>query len=359
MKNILEKLVKIVMLDHILLLTHTDMDGSGAAVLLRAAFSRHGNVDVEHVPNAIASRTIKKYACDEETAKKYDAIIVCDISCTEEDAEYIDRNKKVKKLVLLDHHATALPLNRYDWALVEPMLIPGTWRGSDKEIARLGFDKKPVHSSGTSLMYDYLEYCGSWAIKEIGVSNRPVKCFTFTVAAYDTWDWKTVYSGNPVFEKLNTLFHEYEAKEFERAFIHRLTDCFGTLPSDLFTHYDEYVLKIAAARRAAYREDIPRAFSTGNVKFGERYYSFVFCYSTKYLQDTFDAMKECHPDADLYIVDRGNGVSIRSVKEDINAGEIAKIAGGGGHPGAGGISIPFEKRKEMLEDVLGTTLYFD
>ena len=135
------------------ILTHTDLDGAGAAVLLKSFF-RDG-VDVIHCPNDMMSRMIRDKASDPDTAKEYDLMIVSDISCSEEDAEYVDKHKQVA-LVLLDHHQTAVGLNRFSWACVQPLLLKGSYR--DSILYETG--AVSVHSSGTSLVYDYMEYCG-------------------------------------------------------------------------------------------------------------------------------------------------------------------------------------------------------
>ena len=98
---------------------------------------------------------------------------------------------------------------------------------------------------------------------------------------------------------------------------------------------------------------------TVSVMFDGKYHSFVFCQSSEYMADVFDVMKKEYPDFDLYIIDSGRSISFRSVKKEVNVGAIAKPLGGGGHPGAAGVSIPFETRRSMLEEVLGTTMYFD
>lgn len=340
------KLPKITKNNKILLLTHTDMDGSGPVIFLKSIFK---DIDVEHCPNALMSKTIKQKATDADVAKQYDTIIVCDISCTENDAEIINKYKKIKNLILLDHHITATALNKYSWACVEPNLLEDTYRNN----YLYGINKKPSRSSGTSLLFDYLTYC------EL-IQNIPnihlAEELNFFIAGYDTWDWAELFDKDIRFQNLDTLFETYGFTEFENAYIKRLSNPEET---ELFNETDHLLLRIAETKRQVHTDKIRRTMSTGNVKFNDEYLTFVFCFSTEYLQNTFDVMKEDYPDSDLYIVDYGNGLSFRAIKENINIAEIVKPLGGGGHPGAGGLSISFEDRKELIENILHTSLFFD
>ena len=68
-------------------------------------------------------------------------------------------------------------------------------------------------------------------------------------------------------------------------------------------------------------------------------------------------MKETYPTIDLHIINYGTGISIRSIKDDISVGDITAAFGGGGHKGAGGFRINFEKQKEYLEEVFESPIY--
>ncbi len=341
----MEKLKRLADGSRVLLLTHTDMDGAGPAILLRSIFE---HVDVFHCSNGEMSKMIRNMATDPETVKKYDFMIITDISCSEEDAEIINRFKTVD-LVLLDHHPTATGLNRFPWAYIQPMLKEGSFR----DAILYGTDRKSVHSSGTSLMYDYLEYCGL----ADQIPNRELaKYLVFLIAGYDTWDWNDVFKKDMRFRDLQTVFAQYGISEFEDAFTKKLSD-----PGikDLFDDTDMLLLRIAEKKKKYFLEEVvAHRISTGNVKLGEKYYSFTYCSVSENMADVFEYMRANY-DVDLHIVDYGTGISIRTNRSDINVGEIAKRAGGGGHPGAGGVKVPFEKRQALLEDVLGATFYFD
>lgn len=339
-------LKKLVLGCRILLLTHTDMDGAGPAVILSNLFGER--MDVIHCSNAEMSHIIREKATDPETAEKYDIILAADISCTEEDAEIIDRHKVVD-VVLLDHHATALGLNRFRWICVRPELIPGSFR----DAVLYGTEVKSVHSSGTSLVYDYLECCG---LTDMLPNRELAKYFTFLISGYDTWDWVNVFGKDQRFRNLQTLFMQYGIEEFETAFAARLSN---KAAESLFNDTDRHLLRIADSKRKHFLEDVvAHRIRTGNVRIGERYYSLAYCTVSENMPDVFEYMRANY-DVDLHMIDYGTGVSFRTNKPDVNVAEIVKRVGGGGHSGAGGVRIPLEKRQALLEDVLDATIYFD
>ena len=347
--EIFEKLKKLVLGCRILLLTHTDMDGAGAAIVLKAIFG--DRVDVIHCSNAVMSRTIKEKTTDPETAEKYDLVLIADISCTEEDAEYIDQ-QKVVDVVLLDHHATALALNKYSWACVQPDLLAGSYRDSIVYSLALGLPQRPAHSSGTSLVFDYLEYCGLAGM----IPNLELaKYLVLLIAGYDTWDWDNLFERDQRFRNMQTLFSQYGIDRFEAVFTKRLSDPEGTLFND--TDRD-YLLTAESKKEHFLKEIVKNRIKTGNIRIGERYYSLAYCTVSENMPDVFEYMRANY-DVDICMIDYGTGVSMRTDKPDVNIAEIVKRVGGGGHPGAGGVRIPSEKRQALLEDVLDAAIYFN
>ena len=314
--DIFKNLAEISLADRILLLTHTDMDGAGPAILLRALFP---NLVVKHCTNAAMDSEIEKTLTDPETGEYFDAVIICDISCKLETAERIDKNMAVKKVVLLDHHITATDLNRFSWAVVCPEVLEGSW------FEKMGL----VHSSGTSLLYNYLEYLGlNQEFPDIDKAEE----FAFLVAGYDTWDWVNVFMSDSKFYNMQTLFDETE----------------------------ELLLRIARNKKQAYLDTIEPWVKTGHVQMPDgRIYSFAYVQANQYIGDIYNRLKELRPESDFYIVDYGKGVSVRTDK-DINLGALAKPLGGGGHPGAAGIRINSDLRLRIMREMFHTdTFMFD
>lgn len=333
--------------DNILLLTHTDMDGTGAVILLKTLFP---HVDVEYCTNNYMSKRIKENVTNPAIASKYHQIFACDISCNLHDAEKINQSPYRKKFLLLDHHDTALELNRYPWAVVMPHLEP------DNPRAKYYANSQEGHSSGTSLLYDYLdfkEYTKQFPNPEL------TQKLVHIITGYDTWDWVNCFNSCPIFNHLNMLFDAYGLEIFEQRWIHRLKTDQNT---NIITETDQLMIQIQQSKIKRHQERIQRNLITGNILFDtnpNRYYSVVFCASDSYLSATFDLMKELYPDYDLYIVETNRSFSVRTCKEDIHIGNLLKNMGGGGHQGAGGIPIRLTNKQHLLENVLNATIYFD
>lgn len=327
------------------LLTHTDMDGSGASIVLRSIFD---DVEIKHCSNAVMSEEIKNAILDEES--NFDWIFACDISCNETDAEIINNHPNSKKLILLDHHITAMSLNKYDWACVEPKLIKDSYR------AKLYTTPDTGLSSGTSLVYDFMEYCDlTRYISDIDF----LKTIVHMIAAYDTWDWVNHFGKNPDFDTLSTLFDIYMSDRFEEKILNKINTPKTDSTKELFDDIDRLLLDIEHDKIDIYLKGIEKAFTTGTIKIQNVDYSIVFCTSDKYLQETFEHMKAILPDYDIYLINYGNGIGLRATKDEINVGMIAKEFGGGGHPGAAGVKIPFAYQVDIIEKTFSANITID
>ena len=112
------------------LFTHTDLDGIGCAVLAKFAFGN--NVDIEYCNYDDVDSKVEEHF---DSGIEYECHIT-DISIDEELAYKI--NDGDKEFQLLDHHATALGLNKFYWCTVKVENEDG------------------IKTSGTELYYNYL-----------------------------------------------------------------------------------------------------------------------------------------------------------------------------------------------------------
>jgi oligoribonuclease NrnB/cAMP/cGMP phosphodiesterase (DHH superfamily) len=87
---------------------------------------------------------------------------------------------------LIDHHETAIYLNKYWWCNVQ---------------IEDGIEKV----SGTSLFYNYLKE------NDLIVYEKDVSKFVEKVKRYDTWSWKTKYDDIEA-KQLNDLLYIYGKK---------------------------------------------------------------------------------------------------------------------------------------------------
>lgn len=334
--------------DRILLLTHTDLDGSGPVILLQDIFP---NLTVKHCSNGSMSFDIKDAVCNPDVNETYDFVIVTDISCNEEDAGKINANPHCQKLILLDHHPTAVSLNKYSWACVQVAPFADSYR-----MARYPQGAN-AHTSATSLVYDYLSYAGYIDENALSLRNFRMQHIVDIIASYDTWDWHEVFNDWEICQTLDKLFDIYGYKRMEEK-LHTFINSKDT-GLELVTATDRLLLDIEAEKVEHYLENIKKCFRTGNLHMNGRYYSVVFCHSSDYLMETFACMEEMYPDYDLYLVDYGIGLSLRAIKPEIHIGNLMKPLGGGGHAGAGGTKISRDLLNSIIEQTLQADLYID
>lgn len=329
----------------VLLLTHNDLDGSGPAVLLKSIFK---NITVQHCSNGTMDWDIKNSILNKDVCNQYDVIFVTDISCTEESAYLINKDPDIIKLILLDHHSTALVLNKFDWALVEPMMLSNTFR--DPAYIKMGAEG---HSSGTSLMYDFLYNFG---FNKFIRNEKLARTLVFAITAYDTWDWVKIFGKDKKYHDLNTLFWIYQAEMFDRIFTERIS---SSDEHRIFEDQDKLILEIEANRIQSVVRNKEKGFSTGTMIFDGKEYSIVYCFAEQYMSDIFERMKELYPDRDIAFINYGTGISLRSININVNVAEICKRNGGGGHPEAGGFKIPYDLQTKYCMHSLNAKIVLD
>ena len=280
------------------LFTHTDLDGVGCAVLAKFAFGN--DVDIEYCNYDEINEKVEEYFNSE---LKYDCHIT-DISINEELACKINNDDKNFKL--LDHHATALGLNKFDWCTVKVENEDG------------------IKTSGTELYYNYLINNGF--LNEYDVLDR----FSELVRNYDTWRWATLGDDGIICKQVNDLLYLYGREKF-------INWCLGGLHFDTFPkleYADKLVLEIEQNNIDSYVEKknkqmliIPLCGRTCGVVFAEKYFS-----------ELGNRLCQMRPEIDFVaMIDMSGTVSYRTVKDDIDLGkDVASLFGGGGHAKAAG-----------------------
>ena len=365
-KDLFEKLpdINYNKLMNILLLTHTDLDGSGAYVVLCSLINiinKNINVDVKHCSNNTMSSNIFEAIKENYNNHYYSFIIATDISVNEEHAEEIDREyKDDANFIILDHHKSALYLNKYSWAVVQPELIDDSFRADYYKNIDESAQKS---SSGTSLMYDFIDYSLKLDdkyeafnyINKISLKYLLQK-FVHNVATYDTFDWKKTFNSNESFRELNILFEAYGQNLFEKTFINFFK---GNIPYDIFKANNDMLIKIEKEKKENYLASVKQAgFIDAELTDDENIYSVCIWPDGKYLPYIFDLMKQEKPEADIYAIyffsGKNETVSLRSDKIDLSV--FAKKYGGGGHPGAAGFPVSKEKQFSHISDLFNDNL---
>lgn len=280
------------------LFTHTDLDGVGCAVLAKFAFGN--DVDIEYCNYDDIDSKVEKYF---NSDLEYDCHIT-DISINEELAYKIDDSDK--NFQLLDHHATALGLNKFNWCTVKVENEDG------------------IKTSGTELYYNYLINNG--LLNECDVLDR----FSELVRNYDTWRWSTLGDNGIICKQVNDLLYLYGRDKF-------INWCLGGLHFDTFPKLeraDKLVLEIEQNNIDNYIDKkneqmliIPLCGMTCGVVFAEKYFS-----------ELGNKLCQMRPEIDFVaMIDMSGTVSYRTIKNDIDLGkDVAKLFGGGGHAKAAG-----------------------
>lgn len=298
------------------LFSHTDLDGFGCNYLLNILpFTTNcANVGYDKI-NVV----VKEFIVSGEY-KNYDKCYITDISVNEEVAELINSTKDLD-IRLLDHHPTALWLNKYNWAKVT-------------------VEENGEKTSGTELLFYELRDELEESCNEKGFPHHieDVKNYVTNVKRYDTWLWKTKYNDK-IPKMLNDLFLLMGYKRFENSLRNNFFDI------DDLLHKNELLLKINEDKINSYidkknKEIIPRSMYGHNV-------GIVF--AEQYISELGNELSAMNPQFDLIAIINGSTISYRTVKEDVNCGNFANIFGGGGHTKAAGSQIAFSDKSIFID----------
>lgn len=308
------------------LFTHTDLDGVGCAILGKFAFD---NIDIEYCEYNNVNQKIEELITEEQY-KSYDRVYITDISVNEQVAGLINELGEDNVFTLIDHHPTALWLNKYFWANVETETILIHGYGEQQIIEK---------TSGT---YSFLiELLGSDRIRPTQQELFILKDFADTVRKYDTWLWKEKYNDDMP-KKWNDLFYILGRERFIDKVVTMLKNNKFELDNT-----DKLLLELEQNKIDKYIEqknkeiiEINILNSRAGVIFGEQYHSEVG-----------NKLSEMHPELDfIVIVNLSKSVSYRTVKDNVHLGnDIAKAYGGGGHPKAAGSGIGQGIRERVIE----------
>lgn len=339
--------------DKILLITHNDMDAAGAYIALSSVIDC---VDVRFCSNDEMSKTILNVILDDELMSDYNMVIACDISCNTDDAKAIDASPNATKFVLLDHHITAMGLKKYKWACVEKDIVTDSYRAAyyladenvKKEYEATGAIRGM--SSGASLMFDYLDFNGYL----YNYTNQEfVKKLIHLIAAYDTFDCEKVFHEMEPYESLDKLCDLYGVEYFAKSFCEKVQDANR---EEIFDDIDKTLLDIEDRK-------IKNALSRGEkhyvdtiISVDKQEYTMVYAHVTEYLQEHFAHMKKLYPGRQLYLINHGTGVSLRTDDKDMDVAKFAAAYGGGGHKEASGFKIPDYKLEHYLADILNANI---
>ncbi len=296
--------------------THTDLDGVGCAVLakyynpaIEIEFCNYDNVNQkvsEFLDNNIALGDL----------------YITDISVSEEVAQRINYDTD---FILLDHHPTALGLNKFNCCIVKV----------EDEVTGL-------KTCGTELFYHWLVEYGY--INKSKVLDR----FVEIIRDYDTWHWSELGEDGAISKKINDLLYIYGRDNFINwclnSFIQRKFPNLGNTENMLLELRQEEIDKYVEKKN---NEMFTQALC-GKVS------GFVF--ANKFTSELGNRLCKMHPEIDFVtMIDIEDcTVSYRTVKDDIDLGrDVAALFGGGGHPKAAGSQFDKTVWINIFKDIFG------
>ena len=297
------------------LFTHTDLDGVSCEILGKIAFEE--DINVVRCNYGDIDAKVEEFI---NGAEEYDKLFITDISVNKEIA---DKLLSVSdKVILLDHHKTALWLNEYPFALVQV---------EDESIGKM---------CGAYLFYEYLKKNH----KEF--DNTPaLKLFIDYVRMYDTWEWKEKYD-NIIPKRLNDLMYIDGPNEFIDKMVYRLGN-------NLFILDDTDLMKLQIEQTYinSYIAQKNETLMVNDNLFPG--YTVGITFADKYISELGNKLCELHPELDFVVLINMSTLTIsyRTVKDDLDLSDIAKGFGGGGHPKASGSRFDASIVNDILNNI--------
>jgi uncharacterized protein len=289
--------------------TDSDLDGYGCGTISDFHFD---DVDIVNVNPYNVDEKVSEFLQSGDAAQ-YDYVFITDVSVNEENAKLIESiNEHTDiRIVLIDHHATALWLNKYPWATVKVEHEPGKL------------------ASGTTLFLEYLKT--EWAMKK---STR-LEVFAEMVRKYDTWEWENVYKDIQP-KRLNDLFYIYGGKRF----MQHISLYLKRILSGIFNEEENLVLELERERIDAYIKQKRRGLVMVHRPIDG--YNLAIVHADKYHSEIGHVFAKENEEIDIVaIVDMNQQkVSFRTIKDSVDVGAFArKYYNGGGHAAASGGTI--------------------
>ena len=297
------------------LFTHTDLDGVSCEILGKIAFEE--DINVVRCNYGDIDAKVEEFI---NSAEEYDKLFITDISVNKEIADKLLSISD--KVILLDHHKTALWLNEYLYALVQV---------EDESIGKM---------CGAYLFYEYLKKNH----KEFD-DTPALKLFIDYVRMYDTWEWKEKYD-NIIPKRLNDLMYIDGPNEFIDKMVYRLGN-------NLFIFDDTDLMKLQIEQTYinSYITQKNETLMVNDSLFPG--YTVGITFADKYISELGNKLCELHPELDFVVLINMSTLTIsyRTVKDDLDLSDIAKGFGGGGHPKASGSRFDVSIVNDMLNNI--------
>ncbi|WNQ10051.1 oligoribonuclease [Paenibacillus aurantius] len=298
------------------LYSHNDLDGVGCGIVAKCAFGT--GVEIRYLSVSGLNAQVERYLERAGNKGFKDAFLfITDLSVHEQNEKAIEELVRGGGRVrLIDHHKSALSLNRYEWASVKV----------EEEDGRL--------ASATSLFYDYLVRNGLLA------PTQALDEFVELVRLYDTWEWDRL--GKLEAKRLNDLFYMISIDEFEEKMVERL----GSGSGFTFDEFEEKILDMEDEKIERYvrrkRRETVQLFLNGE-------YAGVV-HAENYHSELGNELGKEYPHLDYIAILNmgGRRMSLRTIHDDVDVSEVAGRYGGGGHAKAAGCSMTEDAYRQFV-----------
>ncbi|MBR3898239.1 MAG: hypothetical protein IKJ43_03035 [Bacilli bacterium] len=251
-----------------------------------------------------------------ENIDKYNLIYITDLSITEDLAKEIEANEEYKnKIKLFDHHATALPLNKYSFAKVV-------------------VEESGYKQSGTSLFHKYLLTISDNEI----LKKDSTKGLVEEVRKIDTYDFKTEEDKEAL--NLDYLFAILGRENY----IDYFTDYIKNNDSFEYNEREKLLIKLQKDKIDNYITQKEKEVILAKVDGHD--VAIVYAESNRSLLGNYLVEKL---DIDFaIIINVSRGISYRG-KDKVDLSVFAKKYNGGGHKNASGSPLPEDTLKILTK----------
>lgn len=296
------------------LITHTDMDGDGCAILAELVFS--DKIDIYYANyNDVEDILLKAYEGTDDC--KYDTIIMTDISIRKEVYQKITEENKDTRLIILDHHKTALELNEFEDCTVQ--------------IKRADGHK----TCGTEMFYNWLREIQDIPFKRSEFysftqnEQNSIDYFVEYVREYDTFEWAEKGSVTSYSEQMNQIYLSTKKSKWHKQII----DEIRKRGSNFIKGDQLIVLEANRLEREKTLELLNKQLSP--IELWGYKVGCILC--SKDISWMGNKLSEMHPELDFILLFSQGKVSGRTVKDNIDLGALFREkCNGGGHPKAAG-----------------------
>lgn len=306
----------------IILFSHeSDIDGMGSVILSKIAF---GDIKYELFPGPQELELKFRSYIENGFFDQYDEIFITDLSLHRPSIDMVDKDNVLRnKVKIFDHHQRAIDEGLGDYSFSKIIEI----------------DETGKKRCATEIFYEYL-YTNGYLEK-----NDTLDEFSEFTRLEDTWTWR---ENNPKAHDLAILFSAIGKEKYIEIMTNRLKN-----GESLFSNEE---LKIIQDKKDEYEKALDKYISSSIILVDESGNRFGITYAPyEYRNEITDKIiVDGNPNDISYMIvvafDKGNygQKSYRSVKNNFNVNDVAKLYGGGGHPGAAGVYIKKEQKEKSL-----------